>query len=87
MSDEPTGAPPEAPPDLPPRVRRILRYVYAVEGVAAARVWLWDTKVAVGVRGTNAISSPELIRRVEMAVAALREPDETWDFGVLEEEG
>ncbi len=83
--DETTNAPPD-PPDLPPRVRRILRSVYAVEGVASARVWLWEQKVAVGVHATNAISAPELLRRVETAVAPLREPDETWDFGLLEEE-
>jgi hypothetical protein len=85
-SDEATNGPPEPPPDLPPRVRRILRSVYAVEGVASARVWLWEQKVAVGVRGTNAISVPELLRRVETAIASLREPDETWDFGLLEED-
>ena len=82
----PPDAPEEPPQDLPPRVRRILRSVYAVEGVAGARVWLWEQKVAVGVRGTHAISVPELLRRVETAVAPLREPDETWDFGLLEED-
>jgi hypothetical protein len=31
------------------------------------------------------MSAPsELLRRVEHAVAGLREPDETWDFGMLE---
>lgn len=76
----------DVPPELSPRVRRILQSVYAIEGVAAARVWLWEQKVAVGVRGTHAISAPELLRRVETTVAPLREPDETWDFGLLEED-
>jgi hypothetical protein len=88
------SSPKDEPLDLPPRVRRILRIVYAVEGVAAARVWLWqkgeetdaEKKVALGVRGTMAISPTELLRRVEMVVAPLREPDETWEFGLLEEE-
>ena len=71
-------------PELPPRVRRILESVYAVEGVAAARVWLWPGKVAVGVRGTVNISSSELLRRVSSAVAPLKEPDEAWEFGLLE---
>jgi len=31
------------------------------------------------------LSAPgELLRRVEKAVAGLREPDETWDFGFLD---
>jgi hypothetical protein len=31
------------------------------------------------------LSAPnELLRRVEVAVAGLREPDETWEFGLLE---
>ena len=85
MTDEAT-TPPEPPPELPPRVRRILRCVYALEGVASARVWLWEKKVAVGVRATNTIAPPELLRRVETAIAPLREPDETWDFGLLEED-
>lgn len=83
---ESTNTPPEAPPDLPPRMRRILSCVYAVEGVAAARVWLWAEKVAVGVRGTNTVATSELLRRVETAVASLREPDETWEFGLLEDD-
>src|SRR5262249_19671507 len=69
--------------DLPPRVRKILEQVYAVEGVAAARVWLWEKRVALGVRGTAQISPPELLRRVEIAIAQLREADESWEFGLL----
>ncbi len=76
------GAP---PPELPPRVRNILETVYAVEGVASARVWLWSGKVAIGVRGTSALPSGELLRRVEVAVASLRETDEEWEFGLLED--
>jgi hypothetical protein len=53
--------------------------------VVAARVWQWPGRVAVGVRGGNATSAPELIRRVEAAVAGLRETGETWDFGILED--
>jgi hypothetical protein len=26
----------------------------------------------------------ELLRRVELAVSGLREPEETWDFGLLD---
>jgi hypothetical protein len=70
-------------PELPPRVRKILEQVYAVEGVASARVWVWEKKVALGVRGTAGIAQAELLRRVEAAMTPLREVDEAWEFGLL----
>jgi hypothetical protein len=70
--------------DLPPRIRRTLELVYGVEGVTAARVWHWPGRVAVGVRPTVLSAPGELLRRVESAVAGLREPDETWEFGFLD---
>jgi len=72
-------------PELPPRLRRTLELVYNVEGVVAVRVWQWPGRVAVGVRGGATTVPAELIRRVEAAVAAMREPDEAWDFGILDE--
>ncbi len=72
---------------LPPRLRRTLELVYGVEGVVEARIWQWPGRVAVGVRGGTATSPTELVRRVEVAVAGLREPEENWDFGILEESG
>ena len=70
--------------ELPPRLRRTLELVYGVQGVAAARVWHWPGRVAVGIR-PGAFSAPnELLIRVERAVAGLREPEEAWDFGLLE---
>jgi hypothetical protein len=69
---------------LPPRIRRTLELVYGVEGVTAARVWHWPGRVSVGVRPAMMSAPSELLRRVEHAVAGLREPDETWDFGMLE---
>jgi hypothetical protein len=71
--------------DLPPRVRRTLELVYGVEGVTAARVWLWEGRVAVGIRGAAWASVPDLLKRVEIATAPVREPDETWEFGLLED--
>jgi hypothetical protein len=82
MSDPPETA---TLPGIPPRVRKILEAVYAVEGVAAARVWVWSGKVAVGVRGTSAIAIETLLKRVESAVVRFREVDETWEFGVLDD--
>jgi hypothetical protein len=69
----------------PPKLRRVLELVYGVEGVVSARVWQWPGRIAVGVRGGNATSPTDLIRRIEMAVAGLREADERWDFGILED--
>lgn len=70
---------------LSPRLRRALELAYGVEGVVAARVWQWPGRIAIGVRGGKATSPPDLVRRVEAAVAGLREPGETWDFGILED--
>jgi hypothetical protein len=69
---------------LTPRLRRTLELVYGVEGVVAARVWHWAGRVAVGVRGAGP-TPPDLILRVEAAVAGLREAGEIWDFGILED--
>jgi hypothetical protein len=74
----------DARAELPPRLRRTLELVYGVEGVTAARVWHWPGRVAVGVRPAVLSAPGELLRRVEFAVAGLREPDETWEFGLLE---
>jgi hypothetical protein len=79
------GNDPDSRPELPPRLRRALDLVYSIEGVVAARVWQWSGRVAIGVRGGNATLPSSLLRRVESAVAGLREPDETWDFGILED--
>lgn len=84
MSNE-TGGSSAPDANLPPRFKRILELVYAVEGVTAARVWQWSDKVAVGVRGTASSSTSDLLRRVEAAVAPLREPGESWEFGMLDD--
>ncbi len=72
--------------ELPPRLKRTLELVYGVEGVTAARVWQWGERVAVGVRPAATSAPGELLRRVEAAVAGVREPEETWEFGILETE-
>lgn len=76
--------PAAVPAPLPPRIRRTLELVYGVEGVTAARVWHWQGRVSVGVRPAMMSAPGELLRRVEHAVAGLREPDEAWDFGLLD---
>jgi hypothetical protein len=70
---------------LPPRLRRTLELAYGVEGVVGARVWSSPGRVAVGVRGGPASGPSDLLHRVEVAVACLREPGETWEFGILED--
>jgi hypothetical protein len=78
-----SASPPSS--ELPPRLRRTLELVYAVEGVIAARVWHSTGRIAIGVRGSHLTTPQELLRRIESAVAGLREPDELWDFGILED--
>ena len=70
---------------LPPRLRRTIELVYGVEGVAGARVWQWDDRIAVAITPSPAYATSELLRRVEAAVAGMREPGEIWEFGLLEE--
>jgi hypothetical protein len=74
-------------PEDSPRVRRALELVFAVEGVLEARVWGWSGHVAVGVRGARNTTASDLLGRVEDAVRGLREPGETWEFGLLEDGG
>ncbi len=75
----------DVPREMAPRVRRTLELVYCVEGVVAARVWQWEGQFAIGVRVGCAVTASDLLRRVESAVSGLREPGETWEFGVLED--
>jgi len=76
--------------ELSTRMRRMLEIVYSVDGVAAARVWEWPgddglrKTVAIAVRPAPRTSPQELLQRVEAAVAGMREPDEEWEFGLLE---
>jgi hypothetical protein len=76
--------------DTPPRLRRTLELVYGVDGVVAARVWQWtedsgrEEKVAVAVRANTCSSPNDVLRRVEAAVQAIREPGEAWEFGLLD---
>lgn len=71
-------------------MRRMLEIVYAVDGVAAARVWQLPAEgtvkktIAIAVRPSPRASPQELLQRVEAAVAGMREPDESWEFGLLE---
>lgn len=68
--------------DLDPRIERALEILYRIEGLSAAKMWQWEHNVAVGVRGYG-MSEATLLRRAEMALIALQEPGETWQFGIL----
>jgi hypothetical protein len=76
---------PSVSEELSPRLRRTLELAYGAEGVVAARVWHFSGRVAIGVRGGIATTPSALLRRVEVAIAGLREADETWEFGILDE--
>ena len=65
------------------RYERILELAYGVHGVLLARVWGWEGKVAVAVRGAG--STNDLVKRVESALEPLKEPNELWEFGLLDE--
>jgi hypothetical protein len=69
----------------PARLRRAVELAYAVEGVIGARVWKSDDVIAIGIRAAPNASPNDLLRRVEIAVASLREPEEKWEFGLLDE--
>ena len=77
---------PSTTDDQSPRLRRTLELVYGVAGVTAARVWQWPGRVAVGVRAASSVSHVDLLRRVEESVSSVRESDEIWEFGILEDE-
>jgi hypothetical protein len=71
--------------ELSPRMRRTLERIYDIDGVVAARVWQWPGRMAVGIQGGSAASTSDLLKRVELAVAGLREAGEVWDFGILQD--
>lgn len=73
----------DTPADAQRRYERILELAYGVHGVLIARVWGWDGKVAVAVRGAG--STVDLVKRVEDALEPLKEPNELWEFGLLDE--
>jgi hypothetical protein len=83
-TDDPPPPDGREPSDLDPRIRRTLELVYQVEGVVAAKVWAMPERVAVGVRIGTGHGAPEVLRKIEQATSNLREPGETWDFGLLE---
>jgi hypothetical protein len=76
---------PSTSPQALSRAQRTLELVYEVEGVGAARVWMWAGRAAVAVRGPGGTPSPELLRRVEAAIIGMRETGETWEFGFLQD--
>jgi hypothetical protein len=84
MEKQPAESP-QKPASLSSRARRTLELVYDVEGVGAARVWMWAGRAAVAVKGVGGVPSPDLLRRVEAAIIGLREAGETWEFGFLQD--
>ncbi|MFO0678208.1 MAG: hypothetical protein U0169_16855 [Polyangiaceae bacterium] len=69
---------------LSPRLRRTLQLAYGVEGVTGARIWQWADTVAVGVSVAPSSNAGTTLRRVESALAGVREPGEAWEFGLLD---
>lgn len=71
--------------DLPPRLELALEIIYRIEGVAAAKIWQWEDRVAVAVRGVGHVEE-QLLRRVEASLVSLAEPNEIWEYGILVDE-
>jgi hypothetical protein len=69
---------------IDPRVRKILEAVYEVEGVVGAKVWVLPAHVAVALRVGNRYGASDVIAHVVTATSSLRDPDEAWDFGLLD---
>jgi hypothetical protein len=69
---------------IDPRVRKILEAVYEVEGVVGAKVWVLPAHVAVALRVGNLHGAADVIAQVVTATTSLRDPDEAWDFGLLD---
>ncbi len=70
---------------LTPRLEQALEIVYRIEGVSAARIWQWDNRVAIAVRGAGHVEE-QLLRRVEASLVSLVLPNETWEYGILLDE-
>lgn len=69
---------------IDPRVRKIIEAVYEVEGVVGAKVWVLPGHVAVALRVGNRHGASDVIAQVVTATTSLRDPDEAWDFGLLD---
>lgn len=68
------------------KLERALEIAYATEGVLAARVWEADGLIAVGIRPSSSVSGDDVLRRLEEALRALRDPGETWELGLIDDE-
>jgi hypothetical protein len=68
--------------ELPPRLEQALEIVYRIPGVSAAKIWQWDGKVAIAVRGAGHVEA-QLLKRVEASLVSLALPNETWEYGIL----
>lgn len=66
------------------RLRRVLEVAYSVEGVVAARVWQSGKEIHVAVTPGPSRGPMHLVQQVEHAMTPLREPDESWQFGLLD---
>jgi hypothetical protein len=73
------------PPSGPQRLRRIESAVLELEGVASVRVWELEGAVEIGVRVAPACTVADVLGRVSELSATLREGEERWEVGVLDE--
>jgi hypothetical protein len=67
------------------RARRIEEAVLELEGIVTVRVWELPNRVEIGVRVAPSDTPADALNRVNELVDALREGEETWAVGLLEE--
>jgi hypothetical protein len=67
------------------RTRRIEEAILEVDGVIGVKVWELPGRVEIGVRISPADTAPDVLKRVQDHVEALRDGAEVWDVGVLSE--
>jgi hypothetical protein len=75
------------PPQVPSeRSKRISDSLLQVPGIVEVRVWeMGSSRVEVGVRVSPGRGAHEALRRAQEATTPLRQPGETWHFGLLSE--
>src|SRR4051812_50220790 len=65
------------------RARRIEETILEVDGVVAVRVWELAGRVEIGVVPSASDTPTDVVERVREVVESLREADEIWEVGGL----
>ena len=66
------------------RLRRVVDVAYQVDGVLGVRAWVLPEGVTVAVQVSPRAGPTDVLRTVEAALAALREPGEQLHVGLMD---